>query len=140
MFKPLAFGLGSSAGLLAFGQLGGCRAHLGLFLCDQVFSFQQPLSLFLLAFGLRFERRGPHLDLASGRLQRPIAFGFALLGRACLPLGHLGVLDGVVGFALGPTGAFVRAGHSHLLPLNLGAGGVGRHLCMLGVAPGLLQL
>ena len=140
MFKPLTFGLGGSASLLALGQLGGRHAQLGLLFCDQAFGLQQPLSLFVLVLGLCFESGGSHLDLASGLLQRPIAFRFPLLGRERLPLGQLGAPDGLVGFAFGRPGVFVCASHGRLLPLSLGAGGAGHRLRILGVAPGLLQL
>ena len=98
------------------------------------------MSLFFLALGLCFESRGPHRDLASSFLQRPIVFRFTLLGRERLTLGQLCALDGLVGFALDAAGVFFRASHSRLLSLGLGAGRVGLRLCILGVAPGLLQL
>ena len=140
MFEPLTFGLGGSASLLALGQLRGRHTQLRLSFRNQVFGLQQPLSLFLLVLGLCLKSRGSHLDLASGLLQRPIAFRFALLGRERIPLGQFGALDGLVGFAFGPAGVFVCASHSRLLPLSLGASGAGHRLRILGVAPGLLQL
>jgi hypothetical protein len=140
MFQPLTLGLGGSASLLALGQLGGRHVQLGFSFCDQAFGLQQPFPLFLLVLGLCFESRGAHLDLASGFLQRPIVFHFTLLGRERLPLGQLCALDGLVGFALDPAGVFFRASHSRLLSLSLGAGRMGLGLCILGVAPGLLQL
>ena len=96
--------------------------------------------LFLLALGLGFERRGLHLDLASGRLQSPVVFSFALLGRARFPLGRFGALAGLAGFVLGLAGVFVRTSHGRLLPVSLGAGCVGRRLRRFGVALSLLQL